>query len=283
MTDFATHANRVCFSRYKFTSKERDSESNLDNFGARYDSSMLGRFMSPDLFSQKLLENPQDLNLYLYTVDNPLRYRDPNGRDWRDVVSGIAQGANNFVNHTYSAVVAAAKDPLTVVQGLANAVSTAVTAYGTADGRKTMANQFKSLSTPDKTAVVTEALVGGVVAGAAQAATGGAPAAEATTTVTHFTNDATVSALTATGEPLNAGSYVTLPSQIPVGASATEIEQLLEITPGKGANSITFDTPNSNLVIPDNGPTTSGQAVQLQLQQPTQVDPSKFVKTKSQQ
>jgi RHS repeat-associated protein len=33
---------------YKFTGKERDSESNLDNFEARYDSSSIGRFMSPD-------------------------------------------------------------------------------------------------------------------------------------------------------------------------------------------------------------------------------------------
>ena len=33
---------------YKFTGKERDSESGLDNFGARYNSSNLGRFMSPD-------------------------------------------------------------------------------------------------------------------------------------------------------------------------------------------------------------------------------------------
>jgi RHS repeat-associated protein len=33
---------------YKFTGKERDSESGLDNFGARYDSSQYGRFMTPD-------------------------------------------------------------------------------------------------------------------------------------------------------------------------------------------------------------------------------------------
>jgi RHS repeat-associated protein len=31
---------------YKFTGKERDAESGLDNFGARYDSSSLGRFMT---------------------------------------------------------------------------------------------------------------------------------------------------------------------------------------------------------------------------------------------
>jgi RHS repeat-associated protein len=33
---------------YKFTGKERDSESGLDNFGARYFGSSLGRFQTPD-------------------------------------------------------------------------------------------------------------------------------------------------------------------------------------------------------------------------------------------
>ena len=35
-------------SGYKFTGKERDSESGLDMFGARYYRSSLGRFMTPD-------------------------------------------------------------------------------------------------------------------------------------------------------------------------------------------------------------------------------------------
>jgi len=42
-------ARHVSYS-YKFTGKERDSESGLDNFGARYMGSSLGRFMSPDEF-----------------------------------------------------------------------------------------------------------------------------------------------------------------------------------------------------------------------------------------
>jgi RHS repeat-associated protein len=33
---------------YKFTGKERDAESGLDNFGARYYGSSVGRFMTPD-------------------------------------------------------------------------------------------------------------------------------------------------------------------------------------------------------------------------------------------
>jgi RHS repeat-associated protein len=67
---------------HKFTSKERDSESNLDNFGARYNSSSLGRFMSPDpmhVMGQKMAD-PQQWNMYIYVRDNPLRMVDPNGK-----------------------------------------------------------------------------------------------------------------------------------------------------------------------------------------------------------
>ena len=41
-------ANTVCSPPSRYTGKERDTESGLDNFGARYDSSSLGRFMTPD-------------------------------------------------------------------------------------------------------------------------------------------------------------------------------------------------------------------------------------------
>ena len=114
------------------------------------------------------------------------------------------------------------------------------------------------------------------------------PATEATTTVTHFTSDAGVAAITDAGGILNGGgtvngTFVAAAGDIPAGATGSQVESLLEIGPGKGANSITFDTPNSNLVTPGNGPTTSGGATQFQLQQPTQIDPSKFVKTAPQQ
>ena len=53
---------------YKFTGKERDAESGLDNFGARYYASGLGRFMSPDPLGISLgrMINPQLLNRYAY-------------------------------------------------------------------------------------------------------------------------------------------------------------------------------------------------------------------------
>lgn len=72
-------------SDHKFTGKERDSESGLDNFGARYDSSSVGRFMSPDPSSVDgdLVdsESPQSWNMYSYVLNNPLSAVDPDGLD----------------------------------------------------------------------------------------------------------------------------------------------------------------------------------------------------------
>jgi RHS repeat-associated protein len=74
-----------CDPDYKFSSKERDSESGLDNFGARYDSSQYGRFMTPDWASGASavpyadFSNPQSLNLYSYVKNNPLTLTDPDG------------------------------------------------------------------------------------------------------------------------------------------------------------------------------------------------------------
>ena len=76
----------IClFKTHKFTGKERDAESGNDYFGARYYSSAMGRFMSPD-WSAKAepvpyakLDNPQSLNLYAYVLNNPLSRADLDG------------------------------------------------------------------------------------------------------------------------------------------------------------------------------------------------------------
>ena len=64
-----------------FTGKERDTESGLDYFGARYYGSSMGRFSSPDPSGLYFADptNPQSLNLYAYALNNPLRYTDPTG------------------------------------------------------------------------------------------------------------------------------------------------------------------------------------------------------------
>ncbi len=68
-----------------FTGKERDTESGNDYFGARYYSSAMGRFMSPDPGPWQL-ENPQYLNMYNYALNNPLRYTDAEGETPEDRV-----------------------------------------------------------------------------------------------------------------------------------------------------------------------------------------------------
>ncbi|HEU4510318.1 MAG TPA: RHS repeat-associated core domain-containing protein [Pyrinomonadaceae bacterium] len=86
--------------RQQFTEKERDVETGLDYFLARYYSSTQGRFTSPDEFSggpDELFDfvddasinptfyadllKPQSLNKYQYSYNNPLRYVDPDGHD----------------------------------------------------------------------------------------------------------------------------------------------------------------------------------------------------------
>jgi RHS repeat-associated protein len=68
-----------------YTGKERDSESGLDYFGARYYGSTMGRWMSPDWADKPEavpysdLSNPQSLNLYGYVNNNPLSKADPDG------------------------------------------------------------------------------------------------------------------------------------------------------------------------------------------------------------
>jgi RHS repeat-associated protein len=70
-------------TRQRFTSKERDNESGLDYFGARYYSSAQGRFISADEpFAGQYESDPQTWNLYQYARNNPLVYVDPTGKDY---------------------------------------------------------------------------------------------------------------------------------------------------------------------------------------------------------
>jgi len=72
-------------TEHHYTGKERDAESGNDYFGARYYSSAMGRFMSPDWSAKEDpvpyadLEDPQSLNLYLYMQNNPLGGVDADG------------------------------------------------------------------------------------------------------------------------------------------------------------------------------------------------------------
>jgi RHS repeat-associated protein len=69
--------------RQRFTQKERDIETGLDYFGARYYASTQGRFSSvdPKMLGIKQVVNPQRWNRYTYVVNNPLALYDPDGQD----------------------------------------------------------------------------------------------------------------------------------------------------------------------------------------------------------
>ena len=95
--------------RSRCSGKERDSETNLDYFGARYYSGAQGRFATPDEFKGGIVDpftgqdietntalpyaditDPQTLNKYAYVRNNPLRYVDPDGHEGEDTLVDVA-------------------------------------------------------------------------------------------------------------------------------------------------------------------------------------------------
>ena len=73
----------------RFAGKERDAETGLDYFGARYYGGAQGRFTSPDTpFVDQTPDDPQSWNLYSYVRNNPLIFTDPTGNDCVYVNSG---------------------------------------------------------------------------------------------------------------------------------------------------------------------------------------------------
>lgn len=74
----------------KFTGKERDQETGLDDFGARQYSSSQGRFTTPDPIvhpsesqagAEVFLSETGRWNKYAYVSNNPLKYIDPTGAE----------------------------------------------------------------------------------------------------------------------------------------------------------------------------------------------------------
>jgi RHS repeat-associated protein len=88
-----------CPQNYKFTGKERDPETNNDDFGARSYASAYGRFLSADWSSTPSpvpyanLTNPQTLNLYAIVSDNPESFADLDGHTCYGHSSGADSAA----------------------------------------------------------------------------------------------------------------------------------------------------------------------------------------------
>jgi RHS repeat-associated protein len=78
----------------RFTGKERDAETGLDYFGARYYASRTGRFttVDPVVLLDAAFRDPQLWNRYAYVRNNPLRYTDPDGRCIWDLCAAEGTG-----------------------------------------------------------------------------------------------------------------------------------------------------------------------------------------------
>src|ERR1017187_8990247 len=118
MTFSAACAPAVRFLRSRYTGKERDTESGNDYFEARYYSSNMGRFMSPDWSAKEepvpyaKLDDPQSLNLYIYVRNNPVGRADADGHVDGGTADGwfgvIGSGVASFGQIMVSTIVAPA-------------------------------------------------------------------------------------------------------------------------------------------------------------------------------
>jgi RHS repeat-associated protein len=77
--------------RYRFTGKEKDSESGLYNFGARYYAAWTCRFISVDPKAKK----SDYQSSYAYGDNNPVVMNDPSGNQSKDQVSGTSKNGGD--------------------------------------------------------------------------------------------------------------------------------------------------------------------------------------------
>ncbi len=68
---------------YRYTGQQEEVGIGLYDYGARWYDGALGRFIQPDPIVPQP-GNPQSLNRYTYSLNNPFRYRDPTGHDPED-------------------------------------------------------------------------------------------------------------------------------------------------------------------------------------------------------
>ena len=108
----------TCTQNYKFESKERDTETGNDDFGARYYTSRLGRWLSADWSAVPApvpyanLTNPQTLNLYAIVSDNPETFADLDGHDGGGGICDVNRnGCPNSGQSTNAPPPTGGKDP----------------------------------------------------------------------------------------------------------------------------------------------------------------------------
>jgi RHS repeat-associated protein len=171
----------------KFTGKERDAETGLDFFGARYFSAAQGRFTSPD-WSEKpepvpyaSLNDPQTLNQYAYVRNNPLSLVDPDGHNCKADAGGdtnkwltcngvVPQITGYTLKVVKDTVVGAGKEAANAVIGLANSTNKAVNAGLSLTGTKFQFEPIKEFegSTPGERSAMAGVFIVSLFTGAGE-------------------------------------------------------------------------------------------------------------------
>jgi RHS repeat-associated protein len=133
------YTNTCTQNAYKFEGKERDAETGNDEFGARYYTWRMGRWLSSDWSSvpgavpYAKLTNPQTLNLYAMVVDDPESFADLDGhcpgQPGCDIVEGLQRTVTDLADGT------SIKNSIT--NGLSTAWDNAKSLLGISDGKMT--------------------------------------------------------------------------------------------------------------------------------------------------
>ena len=155
--------------RQKFTQKERDTETGLDYFLARYYANAQGRFTSPDpLLASGRPANPQTWNRYAYVLNNPLKFVDPNGL--------AEQAEPQPGEQPQTTTPPAAQQPITPPQELVNAIMQDLTEVTLMNNGQAVGNGIMQLDQKvydEFMGAITDAYTRGVETGTVTAASNG--------------------------------------------------------------------------------------------------------------
>ena len=132
----------VSLKRYRYTAKERDEETGLYYYGARYYAPWLARWTSPEPLGIK--NGP---NLYSYAGNQPVNRVDTDGRDFWDFAKGLAIGVGVALAVVAVVVVTVAFFP--VVGTVLAASAPFLLAAGAVATAETVANWAGSRSSND--------------------------------------------------------------------------------------------------------------------------------------